>query len=86
MSELPKYFYFRLHHSKKGTSVEIEDASDVDVVEVVRCADCKFFQCNMRGDGYLPKGVAEFECRHWCGEVDPTDFCSYGMSGGKTDV
>ena len=45
---------------------------------VVRCADCKWFQINMRGDGYLPKGVPECECRHWCGACDPTDFCSYG--------
>ena len=48
-----------------------------DVREVVRCADCKWFQCNMRQDGYLPKGVSECECRYWCGECDPTDFCSH---------
>ena len=41
MMELPKYFYFRLHPSEKGTAVEIEDASDVDVVEIIRCKDCK---------------------------------------------
>ena len=46
--------------------------------EIIRCGDCKWFQCNMRPDGYLPKGVEEFECRHWCGTCDPTDFCSYG--------
>ena len=44
--------------------------------EIIRCGDCKWFQCNMRPDGYLPKGVEEFECRHWCGTCDPTDFCS----------
>lgn len=49
------------------------------LVPVVRCADCKWFQINMRQDGYLPKGVPECECRHWCGACDPTDFCSYGM-------
>lgn len=41
MTKLPKYFYFRLHSMKHGTEVEIEDASHVDVVEVVRCKDCK---------------------------------------------
>ena len=46
--------------------------------EIIRCGACKWFQCNMRPDGYLPKGVEEFECRHWCGTCDPTDFCSYG--------
>ena len=45
--------------------------------EIVRCVECKWFQCNMQLDGYLPKGVDEFECRHWCGSCDPTDFCSY---------
>lgn len=50
-----------------------------DVVPVVRCADCKWFQINMRQDGYLPDGVPEWECRHWCGTVDPTDYCSYGV-------
>lgn len=42
--EIPKYFYFRVRVINKGTSVEVEDASDVDVVEVVRCKDCKFFR------------------------------------------
>ena len=46
--------------------------------EIIRCKDCKWFQCNMRMDGYLPKGVDEFECRHWCGSCDPDDYCSYG--------
>lgn len=50
----------------------------IDAVPVVRCAECKWFQCNMSMDGYLPKGVDEFECRHWCGSCDPVDFCSYG--------
>lgn len=45
--------------------------------EIVRCVECKWFQCNMRPDGYLPPGVDEFECRHWCGSCDPTDFCSF---------
>ena len=45
--------------------------------EIIRCGECKWFQCNMRMDGYLPKGVDEFECRHWCGSCDPVDFCSH---------
>lgn len=35
--KLPKYFYFRV----KASNLEIEDASNEDVVEVVRCKDCK---------------------------------------------
>ena len=45
--------------------------------KIIRCCECKYLQCNMRPDGYLPKGVDEFECRHWCGSCDPMDFCSY---------
>lgn len=43
MAKLPKYFYFRVTPvTNKGalTQVMVEDASDVDVVEVVRCIDC----------------------------------------------
>ena len=39
--ELPKYFYFRVKPNRKGTEITLEDASDADVVEVVRCKDCK---------------------------------------------
>lgn len=59
--------------------LDMYDNASQDVVPVVRCADCKWFQINMRQDGYLPKGVSECECRHWCGACDPTDFCSYGV-------
>lgn len=57
----------------------VADFPAADVVPVVRCGECKWFQINMRQDGYLPKGVPECECRHWCGACDPTDFCSYGV-------
>ena len=56
-----------------------DDGYEARDSEIVRCVDCKWFQCNMRHDGYLPNGVDEYECRHWCGGCDPTDFCSYGV-------
>ena len=56
----------------------LDDTKSENVVEVVRCENCKWFQCNMSRDGVLPRGVPEYECRHWCGECDPTDYCSYG--------
>lgn len=77
MAVLPKFFYYKVH-VVGPTKIELEDCSYADVVEVVRCADCKWFQCNMRQDGYLPHNVSEYECRHWCGPCDPTDYCSYG--------
>lgn len=50
----------------------------VDTVQVVRCAVCRHFQCNMRGDGTLPNGVDEFECRNGRGGYDPMGFCDEG--------
>lgn len=49
-----------------------------DAWPVVSCCDCKHFQVNVSPSGYLPQGVPEWECRHWCRPTDPTDFCSYG--------
>ena len=54
------------------------DTMEGEWIDLIHCADCKWFQCNMPPDGMLPKGVDEYECRHWCGSCDPFDFCSYG--------
>ena len=59
------------------TARSVKTFIDIQSEAVVRCSECKWFQCNMRQDGTLPKGVDEFECRHWCGYCDPMDFCSY---------
>ena len=40
---LPKYFYFRVNPINHGTGVELEDASNVDVAEVMRCKDCAHY-------------------------------------------
>lgn len=39
--KVPEYFYFRVKTVNHGTAIEVENASDADVVEVVRCKDCK---------------------------------------------
>lgn len=62
----------------KGIMEYINDAPPAQ--SIIHCGTCKWFQCNMRPDGYLPKGVDEFECRHWCGPCDPVDFCSRAES------
>lgn len=57
--EIPKYLYFRVRVINKGTpdsfsvGVELEDASDVDVAEVVRCKDCKWYDKTMNICGNL---------------------------------
>ena len=69
------------HFSLNDLIINIEKAPTVDVVPVMRCADCKYFQYNVRQDGSLLHNVDEYECRHWCRSCDPTDFCSYGERG-----
>ena len=38
---MPKYFYFTVDVKDHGTRVELTNRSDADVVEVIRCKDCK---------------------------------------------
>lgn len=73
--ELPKYFYFRVKYNPRGTSVTLEDASDVDVVEVVRCRDCVYFEASK---DYTPY------CNHINGldAVVADAYCSYGERKG----
>ena len=56
------------------------------VTEIITCGECKHFQCNMRFDGYVPKGADAYECRRGCGGCDPMDYCSYGKRReGRTE-
>ena len=63
--KLPKYFYYRVKARHHGTAIEVEDASDADVVEVVRCEDCKHFK------------RSGLEC-HWGMYAYEDDYCSNG--------
>lgn len=51
---------------------EIQKFPTADVVEVVRCKDCKYYQDNNNG-------YPHNECK-WCKDETPNayDFCSYG--------
>lgn len=72
MGTLPKYFYFRVR-VKGLMTVEIEDASDVDVVEVVRCRDC------VHGEVDDPDFPDQYLC-HFYGDDwnDGMHYCSHG--------
>lgn len=69
--KIPKYFYFRVrvkgnHHGK--AEIEVEDASNEDAVEVVRCKDCKHWTSE---NGLL--------CEMWNRYVsDEEFFCGFG--------
>lgn len=70
MGKIPDHFYFRV---KVGlTEVKIEDASDVDVVEVVRCKDCIHW---LEYDSSPP------DCGMNMLRMGPDDYCSYGERG-----
>ena len=76
--KMPEYFYFRVKAVKHGTAIEVENASDADVVEVVRCEDCKYAE-------YIDD-VQTLWCTE-CGQgrtVAPYDFCSYGVRRATT--
>lgn len=51
--------------------VGIKHMPAADVVEVVRCKDCKH--------SYFVKSCSKYECRKGCGTLKySNDFCSYG--------
>lgn len=84
----PKYFYFRV---KTGIDkIELEDASDADVVEVVRCKDCKYMPTGTDGNElewpfneYPDRNPCPFKCEDaWYSHKPNMDFCcAYGKRG-----
>lgn len=80
MSNLPKYFYFRVKATRKGTAIEVEDASDCDVVEVVRCGDCRYSRDEYEdGDCYCKRPGRELQ---WIGRRWDF-FCAAGRKKGE---
>lgn len=64
--------WFAPEPHKDSISDFIEEQPEVDVVEVVRCKDCKYYQDN---NGGYPHP----ECRWSHGETpNEDDYCSYG--------
>ena len=72
MAELPKYFYYVL--KVNGSTITVEDRSDRDVVEVVRCKDCEHWDKSWRPND---------PTTHFCvrlGEFETADFyCGDGI-------
>lgn len=68
----PKHFYFRVKTVNRGNVLEldVEDASDVDVAEVVRCKDCKYFERDYVEDvNGFPLITAHEICTRWSNGV-----------------
>jgi hypothetical protein len=70
--QTPKYFYFRVYDINKGTGIKVEDVSDVDVAEIIRCKDCRWSE------------IGAWDIR-WCiydkknrtKAVEDDDYCSW---------
>lgn len=79
--KIPEYFYFRVKSDPNGLTLTLEDASDADVVEVVRCKDCEYFDTDAwRTVDGVPLIVAHNICRNWAGGcmTEPNGYCSFG--------
>lgn len=69
--------YDRVHQGPAGGARKLMvDAPAADVVEVVRCKDCKY--CELRSD--IITDSVLYVCTAWMHPhcVDERDFCSYG--------
>ena len=73
MANIPKYFYFRINVTQKGTAIEVEDASDCDVVEVVRCKDCIYFD---KYTDCIEKYQWDGFCADWAKNTYENWYCS----------
>lgn len=62
----------------KQTITDIKNTSIVDVVEVVRCKDCKYYKKNISCVGGLYNGCSEWLNEGNEIEVREDDYCSYG--------
>ena len=81
--EAPKYFYFRVKAVNHGTALQLENASDADVVEVVRCKDCKHWIPYdwMFSEVWQSKNIADYPeddigCAWSDMAMKANDFCS----------
>lgn len=77
MAKIPKYFYFRVTVGLK--EITLEDASDVDVVEVTRCPFC--VHSEQEGDEEGSEYLCLYYGDQWNG---PDHFCSHGIPERRT--
>ena len=87
----PKYFYFRVKSDIDG--ITLEDASDVDVAEVVRCKDCKYMPTGTDGNElewpfneYPDRNPCPLKCEDawYSHKPDIYFYCAYGRKREDT--
>ena len=70
-TEKEKTLWWGIHSGVNYCRNTVIDAPIADVVEVVRCKECRYF-------GDEDKHITGGRCTWWEALVDKTDFCSYG--------
>ena len=73
MAKLPEFFHFQVLGGL--TKIEIQDVSDKDFVEVVRCRDCKFWKT---GIAYDAVGVCKHDDHPWNQITNRNYYCADG--------
>ena len=74
MVKMPEYLHFHVVANAKGTEVvELQDASDHDWVDVVRCKDCVHYIAYRQDCGLYAWGKS-----NGLENPQPEDFCSRG--------
>lgn len=76
MAKLPKYFHFRVLGG--ATKIGLQDVSDHDFVEVVRCEDCREYDTTGYDD---TPGFGWCECLHK--DVQSCFYCAHGEKGAN---
>jgi hypothetical protein len=66
MAECKKCFHYQMCHSIDINAPCVAFKNKADVVEVVRCESCKYYNSN------------HYNCFVMRAKVRPTDFCSHG--------
>lgn len=70
MSKMPKYF--KVEVGRKGAGIKVTPIFDDDnIVEVVRCKDCKYYDTE---DNYCDRDIVNSLLT-----TEPSDFCSWGI-------
>ena len=71
--KLPRYFYFKVYVDPKKMQIILEDHTDQDVVEIIRCEQCKYCDWGFNEDGEL-----FYKCiGPYYGYTTPLDYCSH---------
>lgn len=62
----------------------VEQIPAADVIEVIRCKDCRFYGVDRNQGGFCMRPWSPSMWRNETGELKPNDFCSYAVRKEQT--